>query len=45
MTLYNDLIAAIPELTDSDFDSDGAGDFIASWDYSKPLPKGFKVGK
>jgi hypothetical protein len=56
MTLYNDLIAALPELTDADFapvtgtiilqnDSDGAGDFIAKWDYSKPLPTGFKLGK
>lgn len=56
MALYDDLIAAIPELTDADFapvlgtiilqnDADDAGDYIAKWDYSKPLPKGFKVGK
>ena len=55
MGLYNDLIAALPELEGSDAfangtiilqnDSDGAGDFIAAWNYSKPLPKGFKVGK
>lgn len=55
MTLYNDLVAALPELEDSTAfqdntiilqnDSDGTGDYIAKWDYSKPLPKGFKVGK
>ena len=56
MALYDDLIAAIPELTDADFapftgtivlqnDSDGLGDFIAKWDYSKPIPSGMKLGK
>ena len=55
MALYNNLIAALPELEGSDAfadgtillrnDSDEAGDYIAKWDYSKPLPKGFKVGK
>ena len=56
MALYDDLIAALPELTQADFapitgtivlqnDADASGDFIAKWDYSKPLPKGFKVGK
>jgi hypothetical protein len=56
MALYDDLITALPELTEADFapitgtimlqdDSDGQGSFIAKWDYSKPLPKGFKVGK
>ena len=56
MALYDDLITALPELTDKDFapiggtivlqnDADDAGDYIAKWDYSKPLPKGFKVGK
>lgn len=56
MALYDDLMAALPELKDSDFvpsngiillqnDSDGAGDYIAFWNYSKPLPVGFKVGK
>jgi hypothetical protein len=55
MSLYNDLIAALPELEDSKAffdgtiilqnDADEAGDYIAKWDYSKPLPKPFKVGK
>jgi hypothetical protein len=55
MSLYKDLIAALPELEDSKAffdgtiilqnDSDETGDYIAKWDYSKPLPKGFKVGK
>jgi hypothetical protein len=56
MTLYNDLIAALPELKDSDFvpssgtillqnDGDETGDYIAKWEYSKPLPEGMKVGK
>ncbi len=26
-------------------DSDGAGTYIAKWEYSKPLPDGMKVGK
>ena len=55
MALYDNLIAALPELEESSAFSDGtiilqndadaAGDYIAKWDYSKPLPKGFKVGK
>ena len=56
MALYDDLIAALPELTEADFapvtgtiilqnDSDGAGDYIAKWEYSKMLPDGMKVGK
>jgi hypothetical protein len=56
MALYNDLIAALPELTEADFapvtgtitlqnDSDEHGDFIAKWDYVKPIPSGFKLGK
>jgi len=56
MALYDDLIAAIPELKDSDFvpssgtillqnDGDKAGDYIAKWDYPTALPTGFKLGK
>ena len=54
MALYDDLIAALPELENSDAfdkdivlqnDSDGLGDFIAEWNYSKPIPDGMKVGK
>ena len=56
MSLYDDLVDALPELTEADFapttgtillqdDSDGEGAYIVKWDYDKPLPKGFKVGK
>jgi hypothetical protein len=55
MTLYNDLIAALPELESSEAfangtiilqnDADDAGDYIAKWDYTKPIPAGFKLGK
>ena len=56
MALYDDLIAALPELTSADFlpitgtivlqnDGDTAGDYIAKWEHSKPLPNGMKVGK
>ena len=56
MTLYEQIIAIYPELTDNDFhasfgsillqdDSDGVGAYIAKWEYSKPIPKGLKLGK
>jgi hypothetical protein len=55
MTLWEKIIAVYPELTDADFgsfgtivlqdDSDGAGAFIAKWEYSKPIPTGLKLGK
>ena len=53
MSIYEQIIAVYPELTDIDFqtviilqdDSDGAGAYIAKWEYSKPLPDGMKVGK
>ena len=54
MTLYEIIKAAYPELTDSDFfngsiilrnDGDGVGDYIAKWDYHKPIPEGLKLGK
>jgi hypothetical protein len=54
MTLYDQIIEAYPELSDIKLfdqnvmlqnDSDGHGDFIAKWDYSKALPKGLKLGK
>jgi hypothetical protein len=55
MALYDDLIAALPELEGSDAfaknlivlqnDGDAIGDYIAAWHFVKPLPKGFKVGK
>jgi hypothetical protein len=56
MSLFDNIIAVYPELTNDDFDSftgsillrndsDGEGDYIAKWEYSKPLPNGMKVGK
>lgn len=55
MALYDDLIAALPELADSSAfangtiilrnDADEKGDYIAKWDYAKPLPAGFTLGK
>ena len=55
MTLYEQIMAVYPELTDADFwsfgtialqdDSDGKGAFIAKWEYSKPIPDGLKLGK
>jgi hypothetical protein len=57
MTLYEQIIEALPELADKpkEFgafgsielkdDSDGLGAYIAKWDYSKPIPDGMKVGK
>ena len=56
MTLWEQIMAVYPELTDLDFipksgsillqdDSDGQGAFIAKWEHSLPLPTGMKVGK
>lgn len=53
MTLYEQIEAVYPnalELIFSDViilqnDSDGKGDYIAKWDYEKPLPEGLVVGK
>jgi hypothetical protein len=56
MTLYETIVAAYPEIAGDgkigpfgpiilQNDSDEAGDYIAKWDYVKPLPKGLKVGK
>jgi len=57
MTLFEQIIEALPELADNikEFgvfgsielkdDSDGAGAYIAKWDYSKPIPDGLKLGK
>lgn len=55
MTLYDDLVAALPNLTVQDFgrfgtielcdDSDGAGAYISKWGYSEPIPDGLKLGK
>ena len=56
MTLYEKLIEEYPELANNgkigpfgpiilQNDADGAGDYIAKWDYEKPIPKGMKIGK
>lgn len=56
MTLYEQLKAAMPELTEDDFhpmrgtivlqdDSDGQGPYIAKWDYANPMPETFRLGK
>jgi hypothetical protein len=55
MDLFEQIVAVYPELTNEDFgsrgsimlqdDSDGLGAFIAKWEYSKPIPKGLKLGK
>jgi hypothetical protein len=55
MTIYETILATYPELTEKDFgiigsiqlqdDSDGEGAYVAVWEYSKPLPKGLKLGK
>jgi len=55
MTIYETIIAAYPELANDkqifirgiviQDDSDGAGAYLAKWDYDKPIPKGLKLGK
>lgn len=53
MGIKEDLMAAIPSLTDADFsplferivlqdDSDGTGAYIKQWNHSEPLPEQFK---
>jgi hypothetical protein len=55
-SLFEQLLDACPELTESDFninsgtillqdDSDGKGAYIAKWEHSLPIPDGFKLGK
>ena len=55
MSLFDEIMAAYPELTDNDFlhngvislrnDSDGVGDYIEKWEYSQPSPEGLTRGK
>ena len=54
MSKWKTIIAAYPELTDNDFGKDGTIelhddgdgiDYIARWQYSKPIPSGLKLGK
>ena len=55
MSLYDEIVSVYPELTDKDFmpnrgtilladDGDGI-QYIAKWEYSKPIPDGLKLGK
>lgn len=56
MNLYEEIIQSYPELIENNDaffdgtiglrnDSDGAGDYIDYWNYSKPIPAGLKLGK
>ena len=55
MELWEQVIEAYPEIKATDDfkslgiylqdDSDGLGAYIAKWEYSKPIPKGLKLGK
>jgi len=55
MSIWKIIKNHYPELTDSDFrddgvirlydDGDGHGDYIAKWEYSKPIPEGLTLGK
>ena len=55
MTLIELIVEALPELSDFKFfkndviilqnDSDGVGDYIEKWNYSKPIPEGLSLGK
>lgn len=56
LNLYEKIIAAYPELVELNElffdgtiqlqnDSDGAGDYVLTWNYEKPLPDGLKLGK
>ncbi len=55
MALYDNIVEVYPELTSLDFkhnygsillldDGDGIA-YISKWEYSKPIPKGLKLGK
>ncbi len=55
MELWEKIIQAYPEINPTDSfpslgiflsnDSDGVGDYIAKWEYSKPIPDGLTLGK
>jgi len=54
MNIYEIIIDAYPELLDQTLfdkyiilqnDSDGVGDYVAKWEYTKPLPEGLTLGK
>ena len=52
--LLETIITAYPEIDSEVFksgvivlqnDSDDKGDYVAQWNYSKPIPDGLKLGK
>ena len=54
MSLFDDILEAYPELVVEDFyprtgsiklRNDGNGDYIAKWEYSKPIPEGLSLGE
>lgn len=55
MELWQKIIEAYPEIEPTDDfkllgiylqnDSDGAGAYIAKWEYDKPIPDGLTLGK
>jgi hypothetical protein len=55
MELWEQIIEAFPEIQPTESfrdlgivlndDSDGLGAYISKWEYSKPIPKGMKLGK
>jgi len=55
MELWEKIIETYPEIKATDDfhelgiwlqdDSDGAGAYIAKWEYLKPIPAGLKLGK
>ena len=56
MSLYDEIVAVYPELLNNNDvfafgtitlrnDADDLGDYIAEWNYSKPIPAGLKLGK
>jgi hypothetical protein len=55
MELWEKIIQAYPEINATDDfiklgiylrnDSDGLGDYIAKWDYEKPITEGLTLGK
>jgi hypothetical protein len=56
MELWEKIVDAYPETAENGFavfrtdihlrdDSDGIGAYIDKWEYSKPIPKGLKLGK
>ena len=55
MEIWEKIIETYPEIKPTDDfwdfgiylrdDSDGAGTYIAKWEYSKPIPEGLSLGK